>query len=77
MKMIKNPEGWYEPETSMPPFHCHLIGGPADGMMLIMADTPLDIVWKESVYRYSGRRVEDCHPNYYFQKTNPLLVVRG
>ncbi|MEX5689776.1 hypothetical protein, partial [Pseudomonas silesiensis] len=59
------------PEHSMPPYNCHLIRGPADGMVLIMVDTPLDIIWKESyVYRYSGRRVEDEHPNYDFQENN-------
>jgi hypothetical protein len=75
MKMVLNPEGCYEREDSMPPYNCHLVGGPADGMLLVMPDTPLDILWKESVYRYSGRRVEDCHPNYTFQ--NPLPVVKG
>jgi hypothetical protein len=73
--MVLNPEGWYEPESSMPPYNCHLIGGPADGQVLVMADTPLDIKWRptssspESIYRYSGRRDEDCHPIYRFLET--------
>jgi hypothetical protein len=69
MKMVKNIEGYYEPEESMPPYNCHLVGGPIDGMVLVMTDTPLDIIWKnQSTYRYSGRRKEDCEPFYTFQK---------